>query len=407
LLFFYAKFSALFFRTPLFAMDVFTLTVVNAFVALVVTGVLALQNKAERQFRYQRYFMIAALCMLLNASLSAIHYAGITLPYWLLPALTNSFSIGAHLALAAGIHRHLQQKGKRHWLLLLFIAIYAVHLTEFASSAIENRMLLSIPVVLLLNIWCIYMLWQQRKSELGKVYLAFIATFAFNIVQFILRSTYMALEYYQLVHTQYSAIIYSIGFFSLTAFAILIFGCIIMLSHGQQRQELLRISERDTLTGLLNRRSLELRLSSELNRSARHNTPLSLLIMDIDHFKQVNDTLGHAAGDHAIRHIADIANEHCRDYDLLFRFGGEEFLICLPDTNLNTAEQIANRLRQAIEQRPINAPEPLTMTASIGIASCQGDMDWQTLLKHADQALYRAKRLGRNCIQSHQSNTGT
>lgn len=104
-------------------MDVFTLTVVNAFIALVVTGVLALQNKAERQFRYQRYFMVAALCMLLNASVSAIHYAGFTLPYWLLPAFTNSLSIGAHLALAAGIHRHLQLSGKRGWLLLLFIIV--------------------------------------------------------------------------------------------------------------------------------------------------------------------------------------------------------------------------------------------------------------------------------------------
>lgn len=388
-------------------MDVFTLTVVNAFIAIVVTGVLALQNKAERQFRYQRYFMLAALCTLFNASLSAVHYAGYTLPYWVLPALTNSFSIGAHLALAAGIHRHLQLGGKRYWLLLIFIVIYALHLTEFASSEIANRMLISIPIVLLVNLWCIYVLWQQRKSELGKVYLAFIVTFSFNIVQFLLRSVYMALEYYQLVQTQHSTTIYSMGFFSLTAFAILIFGCIIMLSHGQQRLELLHISERDALTGLLNRRSLELRLSSELNRSARHNTPLSLLLMDIDHFKQVNDTLGHAAGDNALHHIADIAIEHCRDYDLLFRFGGEEFLICLPDTNLNTAEHIANRLRQAIAQRPINAPEPLTMTVSIGIASCEGELDWQTLLKHADQALYRAKDLGRNCVQSHQKSTET
>ena len=180
-----------------------------------------------------------------------------------------------------------------------------------------------------------------------------------------------------------------------------------VFARAQRARQLADIMTRDSLTGLLQHAHIKERLALEMLRAVRSSQPVSVVMLDIDHFKQVNDTLGHAAGDKAIRHIADIANEHCRDYDLLFRFGGEEFLICLPDTNLITAEQIANRLRQAIEQRAINAPEPLTMTVSIGIASCEGEMDWQTLLKHADQALYRAKDLGRNCVQSHQKSTGT
>jgi len=390
-------------------MDVLTLTVVNAFIAAVVTGVLAVQNKADRQFRYQRYFMLAAICMLLNAALSSIHYAGFTLPYWILPALTNTLSIGAHLALAAGIHRHLQRPGKRYWLLVIFTTLYLLHLTEFASTAIANRMLLSIPIVILINLWCIAMLWQHRRSELGKVYLAFIVCFVFNISQFVLRSIYMTLEYYELVQTHHTAVIYSVGFFSLTAFAVLIFGCIILLSHNLQQLELQRISERDALTGLLNRRSLELRLSSELSRSSRQQRPISLLLMDIDHFKRVNDTFGHAVGDHAIRHITDIVNEHSRDYDLLFRYGGEEFLICLPDTNHELAEHIANRIRQAVAQRPVPLAEPLSLTVSIGVSTCSGEIDWQQLLQHADQALYAAKHAGRNCVKTHASagNTDT
>lgn len=216
-------------------MDLFTLTVVNAFIALVASGVLALQGQADRQFRYQRYFLLAGLCMLLNASISAIHYSGITLPYWLMPALTNSLSVGANIALAAGIHRHLQKPGKRFGLLLLFILLFALHLTEFARSDINHRFLLSIPVVLLLNLWCIYMLWQQRETELGKVYLAFIATFAFNILQFVSRSSYMVLEQQQILKTDFAPFIHSVGFFAMTAFAILIFCCIILLSHSQHR----------------------------------------------------------------------------------------------------------------------------------------------------------------------------
>lgn len=381
-------------------MDLFTLTVVNAFIALVASGVLALQGQADRQFRYQRYFLLAGLCMLLNASISAIHYSGITLPYWLMPALTNSLSVGANIALAAGIHRHLQKSGKRFGLLLLFILLFLLHLTEFARSDINHRFLLSIPVVLLLNLWCIYMLWQHRSTELGRVYLAFIATFAFNILQFVVRTAYMMLEQQQVIKTSVAPLVHSVGFFAMTAFAILVFCCIILLSHSQHRLMLQQLSERDALTGTLNRRTLDLRLAAEFNRCQRKGSSLSLLLLDADHFKKINDTQGHAAGDQAVKHIARVADQQLRDYDLLFRFGGEEFLLCLPDTEHHTALQIAERLRQSIEKQTVQATEHITLTVSIGVASTPGAADWQSLLTQADQALYIAKSLGRNQVQS-------
>ena len=381
-------------------MDLLTLTIVNAFIALVATAVLVLQDSADRQFRYQRYFVLAGLCMLLNASLSALRYAGYPLPYWLFPALTNSLSVGASLALAAGIHRHLQKPGKRLGLLLVFMLIYALHFVDYISNNLGYRMLLNIPIVLLVNFWCIAMLWQARHSELGKVYLAFMATFIFNILQFGARSAYLLLEQTQVINTNYSALVHSIGFFCLTIFAILIFCCIIMLSHRQQKLMLQQLSERDALTGLLNRRTLDLRLAAEFNRCQRKGSSLSLLLLDADHFKKINDTLGHAAGDQAVQHIARIADQQLRDYDLLFRFGGEEFLLCLPDTDHSTALQIAERLRQSIEKQAVQATEPFTLTVSIGVASSPGTADWQSLLKHADQALYMAKFRGRNQVQS-------
>lgn len=379
-------------------MDVLTLTYVNVFIASTFTTLLILQYKNERQARYQRYFILAAVCMLINGTLSAISFSTQLLPYYLAPALSNTSSVGAHLALACGIHRHLQLPGKRQWLLLTLALVYLAQLTDFASVAAANRMLLAIPLVIVLNLWSIRMLWQHRGSELGAVYVAFTGVFAFNIFQFTLRSAYMLAEHYELVHTHYSALVHSIGYFSLTAFAILVFGCVIMLSHSQQRLALLHISERDDLTSLLNRRSLHHRLQAELNRTARHGTTLSLLLFDIDYFKQVNDTFGHKAGDKAIQHVVDIASNQLRDYDLLFRYGGEEFLICLPDTSEETAMLIANRLRKAVEVSPLPAEPPIKMTVSIGVTCTDDVAEPDELIEQADTALYRAKQSGRNAV---------
>ena len=379
-------------------MDVLTLSIVNAFIAATFAALLLLQHKAERQFRYQRYFVLAALLMLVNAFASAIHGSIATLPYWLVPALSNTCSVGAHLALACGIHRHLNLPAKRQWLLLLLIPIFLLQLADFAAGSTAYRMLIAIPLITLFNLWSIKLLWRQRHSELGSVYLAFISVFAFNIIQFILRSAYMLLEHFQIVHTQHSALIHSIGFFSLTAFAILIIGCVIMLSHSQQRLALLHISERDALTGLLNRRSLNARLTSELNRSERSGKTLSLLLFDIDHFKKINDQHGHRIGDLAIGHVVDIASEQLRDYDLLFRYGGEEFLICLPDTAEDTAVLIANRLRKAVELNTPNTEPNIAMTISIGITSTSAFIAPDELIEQADIALYKAKQNGRNQV---------
>ena len=379
-------------------MDVLTLSFVNVFIALIFTLLLILQYKDERQARYQRYFILAAVFMLINSLLSAVSFSTQFLPYYLTPALSNTCSVGAHLALACGIHRHLKLPGKRQWLLLAVVVIYLAQLTNFAHTAVANRMLLTIPLVIVLNLWSIRMLWQHRDSELGAVYLAFIGVFAFNITQFTLRSAYMLAEHYELVHTHYSALIHSIGYFSLTAFAILVFGCVIMLSHSLQQLALLHISERDALTGLLNRRSLHPRLKAELNRTARQHTTLSILLFDIDYFKQVNDTFGHKAGDQAIQHVVDIATKQLRDYDLLFRYGGEEFLICLPDSAEETAMLIASRLKKAVEVSPLPADPAIKMTVSIGVTCTANVTEPDELIEQADLALYRAKQSGRNAV---------
>jgi diguanylate cyclase (GGDEF)-like protein len=159
------------------------------------------------------------------------------------------------------------------------------------------------------------------------------------------------------------------------------------------------MAETDALTGLYNRRKLEQRLREEIQRAQRSRKPLSLMLLDVDHFKNVNDTYGHAAGDAVLRALSDTLRREIRDIDLVARVGGEEFMFLLPDTDADLALRVAERIRRALVVLTIDAPaqERLHVTASIGIACYPLHANGaEPLMAHADRALYAAKQLGRN-----------
>lgn len=162
--------------------------------------------------------------------------------------------------------------------------------------------------------------------------------------------------------------------------------------------ELSKLSRTDHLTGLHNRGYWEQCLEQEYERFIRTQQPTTLVMLDIDHFKQVNDTYGHLAGDTVLRFISNIIRQMIRSTDIAGRFGGEEFGILLPDTPSSNAEILAERLRYAIETRPIrHEEEQLLVTISLGIAAADSAyLDYKSWLDQADQALYRAKENGRN-----------
>lgn len=157
----------------------------------------------------------------------------------------------------------------------------------------------------------------------------------------------------------------------------------------------------DVLTGTLNRRGIESRLIEELARSSRAGTTVSILLIDLDHFKQINDTLGHPAGDAALRHVSSGITATLRTFDLLGRFGGDEFLLVLPEVPATTALTIAERFRGSL------AASPGSPTLSIGIAQSDPGESAPSLLARADQALYEAKAAGRNCSRFRPSDTAT
>ncbi len=158
----------------------------------------------------------------------------------------------------------------------------------------------------------------------------------------------------------------------------------------------------DTLTGLPNRRHFRERAQSELLKSIRYGVSLSVAILDVDHFKQINDRCGHGFGDTVLRSVADACSAGIRDVDTVARYGGEEFAILFPHTDLAGAAEVAERIRWLVADMKIfdTAGVPMAVTASIGVAALRSDSDSFTdLMRIADEAMYRAKDKGRNRVE--------
>jgi two-component system chemotaxis response regulator CheY len=174
------------------------------------------------------------------------------------------------------------------------------------------------------------------------------------------------------------------------------------LSASRSQMEFLAMH--DTLTGLFNRRAIQERAEADLSRALREQTPLSVALLDIDHFKAVNDTHGHDVGDQALRLVAEVLTANIRGYDAVGRWGGEEFLVVLPGDSLIDAAIVAERIRVSVTEITLELAggKRLPLTASLGIASWPGTasqpLTLDQLIHQADEALYRAKSEGRNRV---------
>jgi diguanylate cyclase (GGDEF)-like protein len=163
-----------------------------------------------------------------------------------------------------------------------------------------------------------------------------------------------------------------------------------------RNEELERLATTDVLTGLHNRRSAQTQLEVAISRAARHETPLTALLIDVDHFKRINDVHGHEAGDEVLRELAERLGDALRREDVCGRWGGEELLVLLGDTDADRAAAAAEKLRELIAGAPFTGAA-LPVTVSIGLAEWQGDKS-DALVRRADAALYKAKAAGRDTI---------
>lgn len=190
-----------------------------------------------------------------------------------------------------------------------------------------------------------------------------------------------------------------------------------MDKHLRQLEKIARISDRyqqmmhdlnlalreasthDTLTGLPNRRLMIERLKEETERHQRNGLPFSIAMLDLDRFKMINDHYGHDTGDNVLIQVASLLNSEIREHDLCGRWGGEEFLVLLPETNQATARHAMERVRQAVERLDIQGQAPaMSVTTSIGLAEHRTGDSYSDTIQRADNALLEAKRSGRNCL---------
>jgi diguanylate cyclase (GGDEF)-like protein len=344
------------------------------------------------------YWGLAGLCFGLGYQLGHLFLTtrmGISAPVAL--TIANSLITSMHVLLFTGVRAY---RGRRTGLLPLLAFTAALMLAGNVwldmSEVLRTRVLLLSGFYLLLDLASGLMLWTGRRDERGVHRLAG-AVFMMDAVFLGLRFVYALLTdgmTTPFVNDPVQILAYLV---SLVFVFVLTLALALLMFRGKE-VELRRLVHRDPLTGLFNRRSLFEHAAREQARCERYGTPLSLVMLDIDEFKSVNDTYGHGAGDDVICETAARIALALRDVDSAFRLGGEEFLILLPSTALDDAVAVAERLRVAVSETPM-AAIGRPVTASFGVTELgRGREDWETAMRRADTALYRAKDEGRDRV---------
>ena len=276
-------------------------------------------------------------------------------------------------------------------------------LVSFSLSFIEPfktemtmRLIANFVLILALNAISLRVLWSYKAPSFALTLLK--ATLIVNMIQLIGRSIFYLLYELDVSQLAEPLIVHQIGWFAFTMFCFGILASFVLLLTEKKQKELELKASTDPLTGLLNRNELMTCLSKELARCLRQEQPMTLVMLDVDYFKHINDTYGHAIGDSAIQHVASVLREHFRSYDLLFRIGGEEFLACLPNVDATQAKIKLEHLRQEFLNQPLRLQAEINITVSMGWVSTRKDIDVSILLKSADDALYQAKKQGRNRV---------
>ncbi|MDY7009723.1 MAG: diguanylate cyclase [Planctomycetota bacterium] len=173
----------------------------------------------------------------------------------------------------------------------------------------------------------------------------------------------------------------------------------VSLTNARLYQQAKKDSQTDPLTGVNTRRVLEEKLEAEHDRAVRYKRPFCVAIVDIDRFKAINDMSGHVVGDQALRHLADILHQEIRKNDILARYGGDEFVVLMPETDLDDAVNAAERMRQKVESNLVMFDQSVTISCGVAVWSGKGHETGTDMLRRADAALYEAKRTGRNRIE--------
>lgn len=299
-------------------------------------------------------------------------------------------------------------------IVLIFAAVDFIN--YFFLRRTGNYQISSMVIVVLMMILCVYLLCSGGNNNTGPLWFFLLPTLIFYILGLrrgliIVSSLFTLMMYILYVPDNFLLqVVYSSVFthrFAGAMFSVSVLAFVYEYTREESRKELLnlsckldQLSRKDELTGLSNRRDILEQLRNELNRFERSGHSFSVLIADIDHFKVINDTYGHECGDYVLQQIAVTFAQNTQKRDVVARWGGEEYLIFLPETDGKKAAKTAERLRQAIEDLSLTyETTTLAVTTSIGIAEYYTGQTVSQLINEADTFLYQAKNMGRNMIQ--------
>lgn len=319
------------------------------------------------------------------------------IPGWVASTLANNQILYGHILILLGIQAHLHQR-VWHWLLVIpllqALSLNILFLRTFPTPFITDTVLMVLP-----DFYGAWLLWRARSTGLAlwhRVTASFLALFGLFLTG---RLAYV------LITRAFSSsfdqhLLQILAFLGGMLFAFFMTMLLVLLVFREKEMHLRETARRDPLTGLRNRLAMRDLSRREHESALRYRTPLSLIALDLDHFKTINDRHGHAAGDRVLVDVASTLTAELREADLVFRTGGEEFLIVLPHTRREPAMEVAERLRRAIEGLEWKfGSVTIDCSASLGVAEIGIPQEsWETAVQRVDHALYEAKAGGRNRV---------
>jgi len=281
--------------------------------------------------------------------------------------------------------------------------LLAAHGLLVVRQAPLYRLVLFTPFVGALNLGAAWLLWRRSAREACAAHLPLIVLQVLSALQQVARVTIMVAYDGHPPGFLGGDFFRTSGALTMLVYMSLATMCCALIVSHQQTLALRRASLTDVLTGWLNRRALHDVATRDFRRCRRTGAAMYFITFDIDHFKAINDRYGHGVGDAAICHVTALSARVLREYDALFRIGGEEFAVLVVGEQAGNVCAIAERLREAVVASPLTIEgKPVSMTVSVGVAALDAhDHKWEEILRRADEALYHAKQNGRNRVSVH------